>query len=138
MRVWTVFWLVVVAVVAIFAIANWHVLTAPTTIHLVLADVTAPLGLTMLGAMVGLTLLFLLFLVWLETKTLVGLGGASRASQQPAGVAIGELRAELDREFSGLREETSQSMRDLLARLDDLERAVTRGVKRPDEGGGLR
>jgi hypothetical protein len=127
MRVWTVFWVLVVGAVAIFAIANWHVLAATTTIHLLVADVTAPLGLTMLGAMVGLTLLFLLFLVWLETRALIGLDREGRA-HLAGSPAIGDLRSDIDRDFSALRAETSASIRSVLARLDDLERTVKHEV----------
>lgn len=68
MRIWAIVLVLVVAIVAAFAVANWAALAAPTSINLVLAEVTAPLGLTMLGGVMGLTLLFLLFVVRLETK----------------------------------------------------------------------
>jgi uncharacterized integral membrane protein len=130
MRVWTIFWAVVVAVLAVFAFANWGVLTAAATISLIFADVTAPLGLTLLGAMVGLTLLFLVFLVWLETKTLTGMGRARHLPQESVGAPIAELRADLERQFSGLRTESQESMRTVVDRLEALERVVKEGSER--------
>lgn len=133
MRIWTIVLVLVVAIVAAFAVANWAALAAPTSINLVLAEVTAPLGLTMLGAVLGLTLLFLLFVVWLETKALVGIGRAGRQSHETAGLPIGELRGELNREFSGFRTETSESMRTVIARLDTLERVVKDELERTNQ-----
>lgn len=133
MRTWATVWVLVVAIVAAFAVANWAALVAPTAINLVLAEVTAPMGLTMLGAILGLMLLFLLFIVWLETKALVEIGRAGRPLNQTAGLPIGELRAELDREFSGLRAETSESMRTVITRLDTLERAVKDEIERTNQ-----
>lgn len=129
MRVWTIFWAVVVAVLVVFAFANWGILNAPTTISLIFADVTAPLGLTMLGAMVGLTLLFLVFLVWLETKTLTGMG-RRHPPPESVGPPIAELRADLERQFSGLRIESQESMRSVVDRLEALERVVKEGIER--------
>ncbi len=130
MRIWTIFWALVVVVVAAFVVVNWEVLSTPATISVILADVTAPLGLTMLGAMVGLVLLFLLFLVWLETKTLLEMGRARPAPQEPTSPPIGELRADLERQFSSLRAESQESMRSLIDRLDGLERVVKEEIER--------
>ncbi|MDH4063731.1 MAG: hypothetical protein OEW19_04970 [Acidobacteriota bacterium] len=106
MRIWTIFWLTIVAVIAVFAVANWQVLMAPTTITLLITEVTAPLGLTLLGVIAGLALLFLVFLVWLETRALVELGYARRTLRpEPGSVPREEPRAELEREVVALRAE---------------------------------
>ena len=123
MRIWTVIWLILVALVVAFAALNWSVLTAPTTIHLVLADITAPLGVTMLAAMAGLAALFLVFLVWLETRTLTELGRSARA-ERAGGSETSALLAELSRSVSELRTEHAESARLVIARTEDLERAL--------------
>ena len=130
MRIWTIFWLVVVALLAVFTAANWQVLAAPTTISLVVAQVTAPLGLTLLGAIVGLGLVFLVFLVWLETRALVELGYARRRQESPAGTAVGDRRADLEREILALRAETGESLRNVIARFDHLEQFVREEAER--------
>jgi hypothetical protein len=124
MRIWTFFWIVVIAIVGTFAVVNWSVLAEPTNINLVFAQIIAPLGLTMLGAIVGLTLLFLFFVVWLETRALIERGRAEHVSHHAASIPIAEVRTTMDREFSGIRAETGEAMRAIMARLDNLERVV--------------
>src|SRR6266853_680942 len=68
MRARTLVLLVILIAIGIFAAVNWKAIVAPTTLSLVVADVQAPLGLIMLGITVLLTVLFLLFLVYLQTS----------------------------------------------------------------------
>lgn len=124
MRIWTFFWLIVVAITATFAVVNWQVLTAPTNIDFVFAQATAPLGLVMLGAMVALGLLFLIYLVWLETKVLVDMGRAGRAAPPAQAVPVEELRTDLERQIAALRGETIDSMRSLSDRFEHVEQVV--------------
>lgn len=124
MRIWTVAWLLVMAVFATFAFVNWNVLAAPTPIDLILLRLTAPLGFVMLGAILCLALLFFLFLVWLETRTLLQIG---RSGRQATGTSDGvntQLLVGLEQQLTGLRTETSESMRHVLDRMEHLERIV--------------
>jgi uncharacterized integral membrane protein len=130
MRSWAFFWSAIIAILGIFAAVNWSALAEPTTINLVFAEIAAPMGLTMLGAIVGLTLLFLFFVVWLETKALVNRGRVERSSHDAASIPIAELRAAMDREFSGIRMETGASIRAVMARLDKLEHVVKEEIER--------
>jgi hypothetical protein len=109
MRVWAIFWLFIVAAVAAFSVLNWSVLTAQTSISLLFVQVAAPLGLVMLGAMGTFALLFLLFLVWLETSTLLHLRSSSNVSGR------------LDRLEQMLRDELGRINSTLLARGDAAE-----------------
>lgn len=106
MRLWVMLWIVVVAAVGAFSVVNWQVLMAPVALDFIVAQVTAPLGVAMLGAIAVLTLLYLLFLVWLETKALLQIGR------------------------SGPRAETDGSMRNVVARLEHLEQALRDEVGR--------
>lgn len=106
MSLWITLWIAVVAAVGAFSVVNWHVLMAPVALDFIVAQVTAPLGVAMLGAMAVLTLLYLLFLVWLETKALLQIGR------------------------SGSRAETEGSMRDVVARLEHVEQALKDEVGR--------
>jgi hypothetical protein len=81
MRVWAIFWAIVAVFFGLFVVANWQVLTLQTSINLLVSQVTAPLGLVMLGAMGVLTLFYLLFLVWLETRALVQLRSTGLAKR---------------------------------------------------------
>lgn len=131
MRFWTIFWLLVVAIVATFGVVNWQVLMASTNINLLFAQVTAPLGFIMFGALVTLGLLFLIFLVWLETKVLVDLGRTNRPASSPSsGAPIADLRADLERQLSALRAETTDSMRNVMGRFEHVERVIRDEVGR--------
>lgn len=133
MRLWTFIWVFLAVVLVAFTAANWTVLTAPTTINLVVADVTAPMGLTLLGAIAGLTLAFLIFVVWLETKALADLRRARQTSPPGAGLSAEELRAALERDMSELRSQTGDAMHAVIARLDTLERTVKEEIDRASQ-----
>src|SRR3970282_780147 len=106
MRLWVTLWVAVAAMLGVFSIVNWQALMAPVALDFIVAQVTAPLGVAMLGAIAVLTLLYLLFLVWLETKALLQIGR------------------------SGPGAETDGSMRNVVARLEHLEQALRDEVGR--------
>ena len=106
MRLWVTLWVAVVAMLGVFSIVNWQALMAPVALDFIVAQATAPFGVAMLGAVAVLTLLYLLFLVWLETKALLQFGRADS------------------------RAETERSMRDIVARLEHVEQALKDEVGR--------
>lgn len=130
MRIWTAFWTVVVAVLAAFVVANWPALAAQTTVHLILTTVTAPLGLIMLGVVLGLSVMFLVFLVWLETRAIVELGRAGRQASSASSDALDRHLTTLEQQVSGLRTETGEAVRDLVERLGHVEQVVKEEVGR--------
>jgi hypothetical protein len=131
MRLWVVVWSVVAAIVALFTIANWSVLTAPTTISLIVTEVSGPLGLMMLGMMAGLTLLFLIFLLWVETKAIVQMPKAgARPGGEGTAAQAAEIRTELERQLGGLRADSEHASKAVLARLDRVEQTVRDEVGR--------
>src|SRR5437773_12580648 len=71
MRLRSILLLVVVGVIALFAALNWEAFTAPTTLRLGFGTMEAPLGLIMLGVTVLLTLLFLVFVTYLQASVLL-------------------------------------------------------------------
>ena len=68
MQVPTVLLLVVLITIALFAAINWSAFIAPVPLSLVVTTTQAPLGLIMLGLMALLTVLFLMFVVYLQTS----------------------------------------------------------------------
>lgn len=63
--------LVALAAVAVFAVLNWSVIMAPTTLSLGFAEVQAPLGLVLLGLIALLSVLFLVYAVYLQSSVLL-------------------------------------------------------------------
>jgi hypothetical protein len=71
MKIRTLFLLIVLVAISVFAALNWNVIMMPTTLSLGVAVVEAPLGLVMLGILAFLTALFLVFVVYLQTSALL-------------------------------------------------------------------
>jgi hypothetical protein len=121
MRFWVIVWIAVIAVVGTFSLVNWRALLTPVALDFVIAQVTAPLGVTMLGAMVILTLLFLFFLVWLETKALLRIGPAGGRAEARE---LSDVNARLGHVEQVLKEEVTRAIDALTAQVDRLERHV--------------
>lgn len=127
--------IVVIAFVAVFAIANWGILTTPAAVSLLFTSVQAPVGMIMLGAMALLAVLFLAYLLFLQTalvreqrrhaKTLQA--QRDQADKAEAG-RFDAMRTYLDGELKGLegRLQTHLSTSDATTRreLTDLANTV--------------
>ena len=61
----------VLALLTVFAALNWSAFTTPTELSLLFTTVRAPLGLIMLAATALITLLFMLFVVTMQTSLLL-------------------------------------------------------------------
>ena len=128
MRARTLVLLVILIAIGVFAAVNWKAIVAPTTLSLVVADVQAPLGLIMLGITVLLTVLFLLFLAYLQTSVLLDTRRHTRELQAQRELAdkaeasrFTELRAFLEAELRKLAEQSGESQSALAARLDKVQ-----------------
>ncbi|MDD5245594.1 MAG: hypothetical protein PHU49_16420, partial [Syntrophorhabdaceae bacterium] len=66
MKLRTLFLLIVLAAVSVFAALNWSSFTVPTTLSVGFGAIQAPLGLIMLGCTAFLTALFILFLIFIQ------------------------------------------------------------------------
>src|SRR5690606_19059474 len=71
MKIRTFLLILTLAVVALFAALNWSVFTNPTLLSLGIAEVQAPFGLVMLGLMAFIAVLFLVFIVYLQSGVLL-------------------------------------------------------------------
>lgn len=76
MKFRTIFLIVLLALVAIFAAVNWTAFTATTTLSLIYTEFQAPLGAVMLGVVVVLTAFFLLYILALQTSVMLEIGRA--------------------------------------------------------------
>ena len=123
--------LIVLGAVAIFAAINWKAFMAPTTLSVVFATVEAPLGLILLAVVGLLTLLFLLYVVYLQSSILMENRRNARELQAQRELAeqaevsrINQLRSFLESELRRLGEKTEESKVVVLAKLEALEREL--------------
>lgn len=120
--------LLVLGAIAIFAAVNWEAVTTPTTLSLVFATVQAPLGLIMLGLAAILTVLFLVFLVYLQASAIIEARRYARELRAQGGLVeqaetsrFTELRSFLEAELPKLADQTANLRTDVQTRLDQLD-----------------
>ena len=129
--------LLILVALGIFAALNWSIFTLPTELHLGFARVTAPLGLVMLAVTAGLTLLYAVLLIWLETAALLDARRSARelqAQRQLAEAAeasrYSQLQEYLHTELEVLRAQPATAARDLIARLDQMREGLRADIER--------
>ena len=71
MSIRTVGLVLLVAILAVFVVVNWTAFTTPTSLSLLVGTVDAPLGLLMLMVTALLGVVFLAYIVWLQTSVLL-------------------------------------------------------------------
>ena len=117
----------VLGVVVVFALLNWSVFTAPTTLSIGFTSVDAPLGLILLGAIGALALLFLIYLVYLQATALLESRQYSRELKNQRELAdraeesrFTELRSFLEMELRRVTDQMADSNAAMNTRLDGL------------------
>jgi len=128
MHIRTLFVLVVLGVMLVFAAVNWNSFMAPTTLSLLFATIQAPLGLIMLGFTALLTALFLLFIAYLQASLFMDtrrhmreLQAQRTLAEQAEASRIVELRTYLNAEFPKLSKEIVESRVAMETRFDRLD-----------------
>ena len=123
----------------VFTLANWSLLTTPTTLSLVAFSLNAPLGLILLGTTLLFVGLFTAYVLILRTGMLMDARRHARELQAQRLLAekaeasrLNELRSQLDSEFSQLRERAEKSHADLSVRIEAMEQALRNAI---DESG---
>lgn len=129
MRARTVLLVFVLGAIALFAALNWSAFMAPTSLSLGFATLQGPLGLIMLGLTALVTVLFLAFVVYLQTSVLIDARRHARelkAQRELADEAeasrFTELRGLVEEALQKLEGQCEESRTSVLARLDQLER----------------
>jgi Na+-transporting methylmalonyl-CoA/oxaloacetate decarboxylase gamma subunit len=117
----------VLAIIAAFTALNWNVFVTPTDLSLGVTMVKMPLGMVMLGLVVFITLLFLAFVVYLQTSVLLETRRHSREMQvnkelaeQAEASRFTELRNVLAAEMLKQANQHAESKATLLACVDQL------------------
>lgn len=125
----TILIVVILGMVAIFAFLNWVAFMAPTTLSVGFTTLEAPLGLILLAVTGVLTLLFLIYVVYLQSSALVESRRFSRELQTQRELAdnaeasrFNHLESFLKTELEQLGNQTLDSKTAILAKLDELER----------------
>ncbi len=161
MRARTLLLLIVLLAVTVFAALNWRAFVEPTTLSLAVGTVEAPLGLVMLGVTALLTVLFLVYVVYLQTTVLFDarrharelranreLADQAEASRftalrtfleaeltklagQDAGARTA-MEEKLDRISQELRTAVEESNNSLAAYIGELEDRIERGSRDPN------
>jgi uncharacterized integral membrane protein len=137
MRARTVVLAVILIGLGIFAALNWSVFTMPTSLNLVFTSMEAPLGIVMLSVTAGVTLLYILFLIWLETGALLESRRYARELQAQRQLAesaeasrFADLKGTLERELEAVRSASEAASRAVSTRLDQLAEEVKADIER--------
>ena len=131
MKIRTLLLLLSLIIVVLFAALNWQVFTAPTALSLGVAEVQAPFGLVMLGLMAFIAVLFLVFIVYLQSGVLLEARRNARELHEHRALAdkaeasrFTELREYLSAELQALAQQNAELRTTLLARTEQLEREL--------------
>jgi uncharacterized integral membrane protein len=121
--------IVVLGVLVVFAAINWSAFMAPTTLSVGFTTMEAPLGLILLGIAACLTLLFLVYVVYLQSSTLLESRRYGRELQAQREVAdraeasrFTQLQSFLEAELQKLAKQTEEAKAGTLSRVDQLEK----------------
>ncbi len=123
--------LAVLILIAIFSALNWSAFITPTVLSLGFTSVEAPLGLILLGIVALLTLLFLVYITYLQSTVLLESRRHARELQLQRDLAeqaetsrFNQLRTLTETELQKLAGDMEQSNSLLLTRLDQIEREL--------------
>ena len=116
---------VLLALVALFALLNWGLITAPTNLSLGFAEVQAPLGLVLLGLLGLITAAFLFYVVYLQSTVLLEtrrhareLEASRSLADQAEASRFTELRAYLEGRLREMEGSLSASIGELSERVE--------------------
>ena len=125
MRLRTLFVIVVIVLIAGFATINWPLFMAPTPLNLLFATVEAPLGLVMLAMLVGLFLIFVVYMAVWQARVLVD-SRRHTAELQRQRVLADEAEAS---RFTELRTQLHDEMASLGVHINDGNEALRREIR---------
>ncbi|HEX6436553.1 MAG TPA: LapA family protein [Candidatus Binatia bacterium] len=119
----------VLGLIAVFSALNWGAFIAPTALSLGFTSVEAPLGLILLAIVGLLTLLFLIYITYLQSTVLLESRRHGRELQSQRDLAeqaetsrFNQLQTFVETELQKVSGDMEQSKSLLLARLDQIER----------------
>jgi uncharacterized integral membrane protein len=123
MNLRTIVLILILLALLLFAALNWGVVTTPATLNLAFGQIDAPLGILMLLALAGLTLVYMLLLAKAEAAALLEIRRQTKELEKARKLAD---RAEESR-FGDLRQWLADELGAIQRQLDALVEA--RSVK---------
>lgn len=127
--------LLVLILLALFAVANWTVLTAPASLNFLAFTVEGPLGLILLGVALALVALFAIYALSLRssalfesrrhTKELEAQRKLAYDAETSRYIALG---THIDEQFAHVRSALDATREELLRRVDALEKSVAQSL----------
>jgi uncharacterized integral membrane protein len=128
--------IIVLGILVVFAGINWSAFVTPTTLSVGFTTMEAPLGLILLGIAASLTLLFLIYVVYLQSSTLMESRRYGRELQAQREIAdqteasrLTQLRSFLEAELQKLANQTEEAKVGMLSRVDQLEKDLRATVE---------
>ena len=128
MKLSTLLLLLILTVIAAFAALNWSTFITPTELSLGFTTAQVPLGLTMLGLLVLLTILFLGFAFYLQASSLLEtrrhtkeLQASRELADQAEASRFNELRNFLEAELLKLTNLHAESKSETNAKVEQIE-----------------
>ena len=120
----------------IFTLANWGALNTPTALSFIAFDLTAPLGLVLLGTIVVFVALFTAYVLILRTSMLMDahryakeLKAQQQLAEQAEASRLSELRSQLDHEFAQIQGASDKTRTDFNARVEGMEQALLNAIE---------
>ncbi len=128
--------LIVLLALVVFAAVNWQAIITPVPLSLLFTDANAPLGLILLAATALLALLFLGFVVYMQSSTLMIRRKLNKEVEEQRKLAneaeasrFTELRTYLESELQKLNTQNSEVHQQLETRLAEIETSVQSKVE---------
>jgi uncharacterized integral membrane protein len=130
----TILLLLVLIGIAVFAMLNWNEFTRPAALRLGWATVEAPLGLILLGLTALLSVVFLVFVTYLQTSLLIEsrrqareLQAQRELAEQAEASRYHQLRGYIELELRKLADRGEEAQSRMSSRLDQMDREL-RGI----------
>lgn len=130
--------LIGVAILA-FVGVNWVAITTPTQLSLLFTEIEAPLGLVMLGMLVGVACVFVIMIAYIQGTVLVEtrrhareLSAQRELADKAEASRFTDLRAHLDQEMQRLNETLEKVSQETLSRVDRAEMGLREHSAQPE------
>ncbi|MFA5082081.1 MAG: hypothetical protein WC474_06015 [Hydrogenophilaceae bacterium] len=129
--------IVALSLLAVFTLANWSVLTAPTLLSFIVFEVQGPLGVVLLGVTLVLVGLFALYALSMRTVMLMDshrhkqeLQAQRKLAESAEASRLSDMRAQMEREFGQLRLAVEQTG----GRIEAVEQALHKSFEETANG----